>query len=138
MERLRKILEYINEQSEAECGEVLKNAREECERTRIGYARLEQEEYWKYINSGSKESEHRLEQLHNLASMESRKQLLSTQEEMVNEAFTLAANKLMELPEQEYAKLLARLDFEDTCNAEDLVVRYRNELALKVASVLFD
>jgi len=138
MNGIDKILAYIKAESVAECEEIYRNAAEECGQIRADYTLLEQNEYWKYINTGSKETDHRREQLQSFAVMEANKQLLSTQQEMVDEAFALAAKKLLELPKKEYAGLLKRLVMDANCSADDIVERFRNELSLKIVSVLFD
>jgi len=138
MNGIDKILAYIKAEALAECDEIYRNAAEECRKIRNDYTLLEQNEYWKFINAGSKETDHRREQLQNFAVMEANKKLLSTQQEMVDEAFALAAKKLLELPKQEYAGLLKRLAIDADCSADDVVERFRNELSLKIVSVLFD
>jgi len=135
---IEKILDYINAEANAECEEISRNAAAECSRIRSDYSRLEQDEYWKSINAGSKETEQRHEQLKNLAAMEAKKMLLSTQQEMVDEAFILAAKKLSELPKREYSKLCSRLAVSPNFSAEAIVEQYRAELSLKIVSVLFD
>ena len=133
-----KILAHIKAKAKVECDTIARDAAAECEQIRADYSRLEQDEYWKHINVGSKEAEHRSEQLKSLAAMESKKLLLATQQEMVDEAFALAAKKLQELPKREYSKLLATLNLDTPCDAKTLVERYRKELSLKIVSLLFD
>ena len=138
MNELNKILVYIKAQSDEECAKISSKASEQCKLIRAENSRLEQEEYWKHINTGTKETEHRHEQLRNLAAMESKKKLLATQQEMVDEAFVLAAKKLRELPERKYAGILSKLGMSASSSAEDIVEKYRNELSLKIVSTLFD
>jgi len=138
MSGIDKILAYIKAESLAECEEIQQSAEEECERIRAEYTHTKKDEYWKYIDTGSKETDHRREQLQNLAVMEAKKMLLSTQQEMVDEAFALAAKKLLELPKKEYAELLKRLAMDANSSADDIVERFRKELSLKIVSTLFD
>ena len=138
MNGLVKIIEHIRLESEADCKEILRNATVECERIRVEYKQKEQDEYWKSINAGTKETEHRLEQLKNLAAMEAQKLLLTTQQEMLGRAFALAAEMLQELPVQEYKELLIRLEIDSSCSAEDLVAKFKSVLSQSVISALFD
>jgi len=138
MDGIEKIIAYINSEFEEECAEISRCATEDCERIRADSARLEQEEYWKYINAGSKETELRLARLTDLAAMEARKQLLLTQQEMVDAAFSLASKKLLELPGHEYARLLKKHAVGADCGAEEIVELYRKELSLKIVSALFE
>ena len=138
MKGINKIVAYINAESDVECGTITQNSNDECARIRADYSRVEQDEYWKYINAGTKEAESRLEKLKELAIMESNKLLLSTKQEMIDEAFALAAKKLLELPQKEYGKLLKKLGFEANAGADEIVELFKDKLSRKVASVLFD
>ena len=135
---LYKVINHIKEEGEAECREISQNAAEECRRLNADYSRMEQEEYWKYISVASKDTERRRVKLDDLAAMESKKKLLETQQEMVDEAFALAANKLLDLPKRDYLKICARLSIGSDSSAESIVERFRAELSLKIVSTLFD
>ena len=135
---LDKIINYIEEEGKAECREIYQKAAEQCQQLNADYSRIEQEEYWKYINVASKKTERRRTRLDELAAMESKKKLLETQQEMVDEAFALAAKKLLDLPKKEYSKICVRLAMGTTSSPEDIVGRFRSELSLKIVSVLFD
>ena len=138
MTGIEKITEYIKTASEAECEEITRNSIEECERIRTEYSRSEQDEYWRSINNGSKETEQRLSSLGNLASAEANKQIAALQEEMLDQAFALAAKKLLELPGSEYAELRKKFGADPDINAEALVESYRDELSQSVISELFE
>jgi len=138
MNGLDKILAYIKSVSDTQCAEIHRNAAEECRLIHDEYSRLEQEEYWKFINASSKDLENRREQLKSLAEMESKKKLLSTQQEMVDEAFALAAKKLLELPRRDYTALLRKLNINTASRADEVVEHFRKELSLKVLSALFE
>ena len=137
MDGLEKVIEYIKTGTREECEEITRKASEECGRIRAEYAQAEQDEYWKSIDAGTKEAERRMERLNTLAEMEANKQLLATQQEMIAEAFELAAKKLLELPESEYSALLAKLNMKAGTSASEVVAKYKNELSPRVASVLF-
>ena len=138
MDNLEKVIEHIREEARAECEEISRRADEECRRIRAEYANLEQEEYWKNINTGTKDVEHRHEQLKNLAAMESKKKLISTRQEMVDRAFSLAEKKLLELPERDYAKLQKRLGMAAKSSHKDIIEKYRSELSPLIVTTLFD
>ena len=138
MNGLVKIIEHIRSESDAECQEIARAAEEQRSRIRADYSRMEQEEYWKSINTGTKETELRLEQLRSLAALEAKKQLQSAQQEMLDKAFKLAADKLELLPKGEYESILARLVQEAGCSAPDLVELYKDRLSKNVMSALFD
>ena len=138
MDGLEGILEYISSEAAAECEQIARKAAEDCERVRLEYLKLEQEEYWKYIDAGTKETEQRVEKLNSLADKEANKLLVATQQEMVAEAYGLAAKRLKELPRQKYAELMSQHSLGPGGNAEDVVARYKPELTPRVTSALFN
>jgi len=138
MNGMEKIIDFIRSESEAELREIAKKAGEECERIRAVYAAAEQDEYWNAIDAGTKETERRLERLNKLAEMEANKQILATQQEMINEAFALAAKKLKGLPKSDFEALLVKLGLGTECGADEIVSKYRSSLSNKVTSVLFN
>ena len=108
MNGIEKILEHIKSESDAECEAIAREAADECERIRSEYARAEKTEFNKLMADGNIDAERRLERLNSLATLESKKQVLSTQQEMLAGAFEYAAKKLCELPQGEYVEFLAR------------------------------
>lgn len=138
MNEIDNIIAHIRLEAESHCKELNAKAYEECERIRAEYAQAEQDEYWSRIDAGTKETERRMERLNTLADMEANKQLLATQQDMISEAFALAAKRISELPEDEYSRLANKLDLKPGAKAEDIVARYKNELSPRVASALFN
>jgi len=138
MNGIDKVIDHIKSEAAALSEEITRSAAEQCERLRAQYAQTEQDEYWKSIDAGTKEAERRMERLNTLAEMESNKQILATQQEMITEAFELAAKKLSELHKADYAALLNRLSMKSGTSPEDVVARYKSELSPRVASALFN
>ena len=138
MNGIENIIEQIKLESASQCEEISKKAAEECERVRESYAQAEQDEYWKFVGAGAKDTEHRLEQLNELAAQEAKKQLTVTQQEMIDAAFDLAAARLNELPRSVYSHLLKKLELEAGSSADSIVAMYKKELHAKVAAALFD
>ena len=138
MNNIERVIEYINALSIAECEKIADQAEADCARIREEYSRLEQEDYWKSINAGTRETEQRLKKLSELAAMEAKKQLDSLRQEMLDKAFALAEKKLLELPEKGYRELLGRLGLDDGCNTVDVVDTFRTTLSTAAVSELFD
>ena len=138
MKNIEKIIGYIIQNAEAECSAISQSANDECTRLRAEYFKNEQEEYWKAINNGGKETEQRLMQLNILASEEANKQITYLHREMLNEAALLAASKLRELPGGGYGALLAELGREPGTDAEELIKAYTEDLSESLVSALFD
>ena len=107
MNGIEKILAHIKSESDAECADIERTAAEECEQIRTEYAKIEKAEFGKLMSAGAKDAERRLERLNSLAALESKKQVLSTQQEMLAGAFEYAANKMLEMPHGDYVRFLA-------------------------------
>ena len=138
MKNIEKIIEYIDAQTEADCRDISQSAAEECERIRSEFSITEQNEYWKAIDAGTRETEHRLEKLSELAIVEANKQVDALRKEMLDEAFALAARKLSDLPVRDYDELLTRLGIEAGCSPDALVARYKSVMTPAVLAALFD
>ena len=138
MDNLDSLIGYIKAKSETECMEIAQAAAVECKRVRAGYSKTEQDEYWKFIDAGSKETERRLERLNSLAGIEANKQILATQQEMVAKAFSLAALKIQELPEAEFAALIKRLRLKANSTAGEIVEKFEKLLSPTITAMLFD
>ncbi|MCL2409152.1 MAG: V-type proton ATPase subunit E [Oscillospiraceae bacterium] len=123
---IEKIIAHIKAESAAECARIDQAALEECGRIRERHAQAEQDEYERLIDDGTKEAEHRLERLGNLAALEAKKQVLSTCHEMMDAAFELAAKKLRNPPE--YAAFLARLASAAAITGEEAMVFSESDL----------
>ena len=138
MNGIEKIIEHIRSESDAKCKEIAMDAAETCEQIRAEYSQIEQEEYWNTIDKGTKETEERYEQLTNLASVEAQKKLRSSQREMLDEAFALAAKKVSELPANKYKELLKRHNLDSSTSPGALVGRYKDALSQTILTILFD
>ena len=138
MNGIEAVISKIKTETAAECEEIAKKAAEECARITAEYSKKEQDEYWKYLGEGAKETEKRLEQLSDLADQESKKQIIATREEMAEAAFALATEKLENMPENEYAALAAKHGMAPGAAPAELVAKYKEKLSRVVASALFD
>jgi len=138
MQGFEKIIAHIKTESENECKEVAVDANRECERIRQEYKAKEQDAYWATVNNGSKEIEHRVNQLTNLAAAEAKKMVYATQQDMLDEVLALTARKLSALPSRKYNELLKKLGIEQGCKPEYLVEHFRDDLAPSVIAALFD
>jgi len=138
MNGIEKLIAHISGQADEECAEIARQAADECSRIKAEYSRVEQDEYWKFIDAGSKETERRMLKLKALAQAEADKQIEATRREMVDEAFALAAKKLREAREAGRTGPLSGPRQGSAGTTDELVAKYRNLLAPGVASILFD
>lgn len=138
MQELEKLLQHIKTESENECKAIALNANNDCQRIRAEYAKREQEEYWNYVNNGSKEIEKRTQQLADLAKEQADKMIHATQQEMLDRVLALTAKKLSALPTKSYNDILSKLGIEHGLKPEFLVEQFRDDLTPSVTSALFD
>ena len=122
MNGIDKIIGHITSVADAECAAITAKAAEDCARLREEYSKLEQEEYWKVINAGAKETEQRVERLEGVAALESKKQILAAKQELISRAFSRAAELLASLPEQEYFDLLVKLALEVAKTGDEEII----------------
>ena len=138
MENIEKIIEYIKAQSAMESSEIARLAHDECERIRMEYYREEQDEYWKAINAGTKESEQRIRSLNDLATEEANKKIEELRRDMLHETLMLAAEELRGLSDSEYKEILKKSGFDADTSPEELVFSYEEALSRSILIALFD
>jgi V/A-type H+-transporting ATPase subunit E len=122
MTGVEKIIKHIASAAAAECEKIAESAVIECDRIRAEYAKVRQEEYLKIIHTGKKDVERRLERLTNLAELESKKQILTVQQEMLDAVFALTVNKLIKLPPDAYIAFLAKLACDASLTGEEEIL----------------
>ena len=109
MKGTEKIIAHIRADAEAQSDAILAQAEQRCAEIRGVYEQKAKDAYAEKIRAGVKANQDRLESMERLAKMESRKALLAVKQDMVSESFARAAGQLVNLPEEQYAALLARL-----------------------------
>lgn len=109
MKGTEKIIAHIQADADARADAIIKQAEEKCAAIREGYEQKAKEAYAEKIRAGVKANQDRLDSMERLARMEGRKAVLALKQDMVNESFALAADQLVNLPEEQYVAFLARL-----------------------------
>ena len=138
MTGIDKVVDYIKSETAAECLPISESCTAECRRLREVYFQAEQDAYWKVLGVGTKEAEQRLGELSRLAATEANRQIDALQQEMVGEAFSLAAEKLRDLPPDEFTKLLSKINAGKDNTPDSLVASFREELSHEVSTFLFE
>ena len=109
MKGTEKIIAHIQADADARADAIIKQAEEKCAAIRESYEQKAKEAYAEKIRAGVKANQDRLDSMERLARMEGRKAVLALKQDMVNESFALAADQLVNLPEEQYVAFLARL-----------------------------
>lgn len=109
MNGIEKIIARIEADAVAEVEAIKAESVRACEEKKASYEKAAQEEYWKIFKKGTKDAEMRVERLGSVSVLESKKQILTTKQEMVAVAFQQAIDTIIDLPENDYIDLLANL-----------------------------
>ncbi|MCL2079717.1 MAG: V-type ATP synthase subunit E family protein [Oscillospiraceae bacterium] len=138
MQNLDKILLHIKTESENECKAIAMKANNDCRRLRSEYSKKEQDDYWNYVNTGTKEIDKRAGELAALAAEEAKKKVYAVQQYMIDRVLALAARKLSALPTRAYNDILEKFKIEPGLKPEFLVEHFREDLTPSVTRALFD
>ena len=137
MKGTEKIIAHIRADAEAQSSAVLAQAEQRCAEIRGAYEQQAKDAYAEKIRAGVKANQDRLESMERLAKMEGRKAILALKQDMVSESFDRAVGQLVNLPEDQYAALLARLAAQASVTGDEQIVlnaRDRAAVGEKVAA----
>ena len=109
MKGTEKIIAHIQSDAKAQADEILARAGQECAGIRAQYEKQAAEAYAAKIREGVKACEEGLESRKRIAEMERKKEILSLKQELVAAAFDRAKQKILSMPDAEYAVFLTNL-----------------------------
>lgn len=109
MNGIEKITGQIDADVQKEIDAALDQARAQAQEIEDRYASQAQAQAEAIRRKGEQDAALRQERLVDVAKLEARKTILAAKQELVGQAFDLALKKLLELPDQEYISLLAKL-----------------------------
>ena len=109
MNGIEKITGQIDADVQKEIGAALDQARAQAKEIEARYESQAQTQGEALRRKGEQDAALRQERLVDVARLEARKTLLAAKQDLVGQAFDLALKKLLELPDQEYIALLAKL-----------------------------
>ena len=108
MKGIDRITSRILADAEAECAALKKESDARIEAIRAENEKRAQDEYWRLVREGVKDTEQRVQRMDRTARLEARKSVLNMKQDAVTRAFELAKGKVAELPERDYVAFLAR------------------------------
>lgn len=109
MNGIEKITGQIDADVQKEIDAALDQARAQAKEIGDRYASQAEAQAEAIRRKGEQDAALRRERLVDVARLEARKTLLAAKQDLVGQAFDLALKKLLELPDQEYIALLAKL-----------------------------
>ena len=136
MKGLEKITARIEQDSHAEIEAVLRQADETAAAVRSQYADEAAAASAKADGEAARAARERLERLESAARMEERSMVLSAKQALIDRAFAQAAQQLLELPQEEYTELLAKLAARSAkTGREEILLNSRDRAAVGAAVV---
>ncbi len=136
MNGIEKITARIRADAEAECAAIRAESEARCADIRAENERLAQEQYWKLVREGVKDTEQRVQRMGRTARLEAKKSVLTMKQEAVSRAFDRAKAKIAELPEQDYVAFLAREAAEAAVTGQEEVILSKKDRAAVGAKVV--
>lgn len=109
MNGIEKITERIAADGAREVETIESEARAKAQEISESYARQAQRETEELLERNRKNAAERAERLKSVAQLEGRKKLLAAKQEMLEQAFDRALEKMLAMDRTEYVELLARL-----------------------------
>lgn len=109
MNGIEKITQRMEDDAQREINEVLTAARAQADEITRRSREQADKESAAIVARGESAATEREKRLESMAEMESRKLVLAAKQEVLDEAFTMALEKLCTLPDEEYIELLAAL-----------------------------
>ena len=109
MNGIDKIIDRISGDAQAEIDAILAEANAEAAKITAKYEAQAKAEAEEILKRGTVAAAEREDRLASMAQMEGRKAELAAKQEVIEEAFELALQKLLALPEDKYVELLASL-----------------------------
>ncbi|MCC8100330.1 MAG: V-type ATP synthase subunit E [Clostridiales bacterium] len=122
MTGIEKIIQRIDADAQAEVDAILSRAQEQADATAQRYQAQADQVSAEALAKGEADAREREERLCSAAEMQSRQLLLKTRQEMLDEAFQLALEKLQSLPPAEMTELLAKLAAQASSSGREQVV----------------
>ncbi len=109
MNGIEKITQRMEDDAQREINEVLTAARAQADELTRRSREQADKESAAIVARGESAAAEREKRLESMAEMESRKLVLAAKQEVLDEAFNMALEKLCTLPDEEYIELLAAL-----------------------------
>ncbi|HIT24995.1 MAG TPA: V-type ATP synthase subunit E [Candidatus Enterenecus avicola] len=122
MDGIEKIIDRISGDAQREVDDVLAQARAEADKILSQYQAQAQAEADDILTRGEKAAVERGERLASVAQLECRKEVLAAKQEVIEEAFQLAMDKLTQLPQEAYVSLLADLAVEASSKGNEKLI----------------
>ena len=125
MNGIEKITARIETDARAEAEKLLSEGQERAAAVRAEYQAKAEAEAKAAAQAGREAAQRQAQRLESAAHMEAKKRMLAAKQECLDAAFEQAKKKLLALPDDQYADLLARMAVRAAKTGRDLLKRVR-------------
>lgn len=122
MDGITKITERIMAEANAACAEVSEKAARRCDAIRADYEQKAAAAYENAVNKGRTEIDLAAQKYVRNAQINSRKEVLSLKQEMIDRAFAEAKEKIIGMPDDEYIAWLVKIIAEASASGDEEIV----------------
>ena len=122
MKGTEKIIAHIQADAKEQADAILAQAEQQCAQIRADYEKKAREAYASRVRAGVSECQDRVDSIERIARMEAKKSVLALKQQLVSESFDKAGKLLLELPEDKYVALLAKLAAKAAVNGDEEII----------------
>ena len=131
MKGTEKIIAHIGADAKAQADAVIAAAEQKCAEIKAKYEEQASQLYSDKIRDGVKACQDQEDGALRISRMEARKSMLAVKQEMVEKSFSLAAEKIVSLPEERYIAFLSSLAKNaSTSGDEEVILNERDRAAV--------
>lgn len=136
MKGTEKIIAHIAADAKAQADAILAKCDEQCAAIRSEFEAKAQSAYEERLRAGKEDCAAQLESANRLAQMDERKSVLAIKQEMIEAGFAKATEMLIDLPQDQYVALLAKLAKNAAVTGDErIVLNARDKAAVGEAVV---
>ena len=121
MNGLEKITQRIAAEANAECMSVAAEGNARCAAIKAEFEEKAKAAYEAAVAKGRQEIEAQVQRQERNVRLDTKKELLGLKQDLVNTAFLMAREKLLDMPKEEYVKFLTGLAVEAAAGEEEVL-----------------
>ena len=127
MKGTEKIIAHIQADAKAQVDAILAQAEQQCAGIRGDFDKKAAALYAERLRAGVKETQDQVDGVERIARMEGRKAMLAEKQSLVADSFRKALEQIVDLPEDRYVALLAKLAAQASVTGDEEIVLNRRD-----------
>lgn len=125
---LKDIIEKIRKDTSGQVNTILSEAKKEADSLLKEAEDRGAKDAESILKKGRADAAHRLHRMEQVASVRARKDLLATKQEIMDEVFVNALDRLANLPDKEYADLLKKMVVDEAVTGDEEVLLHASDI----------